>query len=44
MIVKHTEAGWEIIFQASAGHSNVCITSICLHVAVEEEGLGSLFG
>ena len=28
----------------AAGHSNVSITSGYLHVAVEDEGLGSLFG
>ena len=27
----------------AAGHSNVSITSIYLHVAVEEEGMGFLF-
>ncbi len=28
----------------AAGHSNVSITSGYLHVAVEDEGLGTLFG
>jgi hypothetical protein len=28
----------------AAGHSNVSITSGYLHVAVEDDGVGSLFG
>ena len=30
--------------QASDGHANVSITSAYLHVAVEDEGVGELFG
>ncbi|MDZ4657561.1 MAG: site-specific integrase [Bythopirellula sp.] len=44
--ISHALAGRRTLAEVrdAAGHSNVSITSIYLHVAVEEEGLGSLFG
>jgi site-specific recombinase XerD len=44
--ISHALAGGRTLAEVrdAAGHSNVSITSIYLHVAVEEEGLGSLFG
>ncbi|TWU27572.1 tyrosine-type recombinase/integrase [Bythopirellula polymerisocia] len=44
--ISHALAGGRTLAELrdAAGHSNVSITSIYLHVAVEEEGLGSLFG
>lgn len=43
--ISHALAGGRTLAEVrdAAGHSNVSITSIYLHVAVEEEGLGSLF-
>jgi integrase len=44
--ISHALAGGRTLAEVrdSAGHSNVSITSIYLHVAVEEEGMGNLFG
>jgi integrase len=44
--ISHALAGGRTLAEVrdAAGHSNVSITSGYLHVAVEEEGLGSLFG
>jgi integrase len=44
--ISHALAGRRTLAEVrdAAGHSNISITSIYLHVAVEEEGLGSLFG
>jgi integrase len=44
--ISHALAGGRTLAEVrdAAGHSNVSITSIYLHIAVEEEGLGSLFG
>lgn len=44
--ISHALAGGRTLAEVrdAAGHSNVSITSIYLHVVVEEEGLGSLFG
>jgi integrase/recombinase XerD len=44
--ISHALAGGRTLAEVrdAAGHSNISITSIYLHVAVEEEGLGSLFG
>jgi integrase len=44
--ISHALAGGRTLAEVrdAAGHSNVSITSIYLHVAVEEECLGSLFG
>jgi integrase len=43
--ISHALAGGRTLAEVrdAAGHSNVSITSIYLHVAVEEEGLGNLF-
>jgi integrase len=44
--ISHALAGGRTLAEVrdAAGHSNVSITSGYLHVAVEDEGLGSLFG
>jgi integrase len=44
--ISHALAGGRTLAEVrdAAGHSNVSITSGYLHVAVEEEGLGRLFG
>jgi integrase len=44
--ISHALAGGRTLAEVrdAAGHSNVSITSIYLHVAVGEERLGSLFG
>jgi integrase len=44
--ISHALAGGRTLAEVrdAAGHSNVSITSGYLHVAVEEDGLGSLFG
>jgi integrase len=44
--ISHALAGGRTLAEVrdAAGHANVSITSAYLHVAVEDEGLGSLFG
>ena len=44
--ISHALAGGRTLAEVrdAAGHSNVSITSGYLHVAVEEDGLGNLFG
>ena len=44
--ISHALAGDRTLAEArdAAGHSNVSITSGYLHVAVEDEALGRLFG
>jgi integrase len=44
--ISHALAGGRTLAEVrdAAGHSNVTITSGYLHVAVEEDGLGALFG
>ena len=44
--ISHALAGGRTLAEVrdAVGHSNVSITSGYLHVAVEDEGLGSLFG
>jgi integrase len=44
--ISHALAGGRTLAEVrdAAGHSNVSITSIYLHVVVEEQGLGNLFG
>lgn len=44
--ISHALAGGRNVAEArdAAGHANVSITSTYLHVAVEDEGVGNLFG
>ncbi len=44
--ISHALAGGRTLAEVrdAAGHSNVSITSGYLHVAVEDDGVGSLFG
>jgi integrase len=44
--ISHALAGGRTLAEVrdAAGHSNVTITSGYLHVAVEDEGVGALFG
>jgi site-specific recombinase XerD len=44
--ISHALAGGKSLAEVrdAAGHANVSITSAYLHVAVEDEGVGELFG
>jgi integrase len=44
--ISHALAGGRTLAEVrdSVGHSNVSITSGYLHIAVEEDGVGALFG
>ena len=46
IFISHALAGGRTLAELrdAAGHSNVSITSGHLHVAVEDDGVGSLFG
>ena len=44
--ISHALAGGRTLAEVrdAAGHSNVTVTSGYLHVAVEDDGVGTLFG
>ena len=44
--ISHALAGGRTLAEVrdAAGHANVSITSAYLHVAVDDEGVGNLFG